>query len=132
VHRVLIAEKNRLLREMLTRALKTVTHLEIVYPTRPPEHWSEEIEQFEVDWVIVSSENGENLPVGLIETLAAHPHIGVLEVARDGSPVRVRRLEIVEYAVGEISLDELGEILAHDVSELDQYVERKETVTDES
>ena len=49
MHRVLIAEKNRLLREMLTRALKTVPYLEIVYPTRPPEHWSEEIEQFDED-----------------------------------------------------------------------------------
>jgi hypothetical protein len=127
VHRVLITEKNRLLREMLTRALKAVTHLEVVYPTRPIEFLLEEIEKNNISWVIVSNESEKKLPMILLEVMAAHPEVGVLEVARDGSPIQVKRLEIVEFDLDEVSLDELGEILAHGVSDLDHYVDRKDS-----
>ena len=124
MHRVLIAEKNRLLREMLSKALKAVTNLEIVYPTNSTEYLSEDIDRYDVDWIIVSSVNHHNWPVELMRVMAQYPDVGVLEVAPDGSPVRVKRLEIVEFDLDGVSLDELAEILAHNVSEIDQYAER--------
>lgn len=132
MHRVLIAEKNRLLREMLTKALKAVTNLEIVYPTNSTEYLSEDIDRYDVDWVIVSSVNNHDWPLELMRVMAQYPEVGVLEVAPDGSPIRVKRLEIVEFEMDEVSLDELGEILAHHVSEIDQYVDRDGDDYDES
>lgn len=132
MHRVLIAEKNRLLREMLTKALKAVTNLEIVYPTNSTEYLSENIDRYDVDWVIVSSVKNHNWPLELVQVMAQYPDVGVIEVAPDGSPIRVKRLEIVEFGMDEVSLNELGEILSHNVSEIDKYVERNETKKDES
>lgn len=130
--RILIAEKNRLMREMLSKALKAVTHLEIVYSTRSKEFLAEDIERYDVDWVIVSSWNDNGWPLELIKVMVEFPEVGIIEVAQDGSPVRVKRLEIVEFGMDEVSLDQLGEILEHTVSEIDQYVERKDPVSDES
>lgn len=132
MHRVLIAEKNRLLREMLTKALKAVTNLEIVYPTNSTEYLSEDIDRFGVDWVIVSSVNNDNWPLELMRVMTQYPDVGVIEVAPDGSPIRVKRLEVVEFGMDKVTLNELGEILSHNISEIDQYVERNGIKKDES
>lgn len=124
MHRVLIFEKNRLVREMLARALNAVTDVEVVYPIRPSESLSDQIGLYDADWVIISEGSDA---ASVREIISDHPGVGILEVARDGSPVQVKRLEVVVFDMDDVTLDELGEILTHKVSELDQYVDRKES-----
>lgn len=125
MRRVLIAEKNRLLREMLTKAMSTDAELEIV---PPPDSYSQlpvEVKKHDVDWIIISMTNGETLPLEIVEILIKYPEIGVLEVGSDGSPVRVKWLEIHEHTLTNISFSDLVKILADDVVLLEKEVEKE-------
>ena len=125
MRKVLIAEKNRLLREMLTKAMSADAELEIVPPPDAFSQLSVEVKKHDVDWIIISMTNGEMLPLEIVEILIKYPEIGVLEVGSDGSPVCVKWLEVHEHTLMDISFSDLVKILAEDVVLLEKEVEKE-------
>jgi hypothetical protein len=99
--------------------------LEIVHPLTSYSHLSEEAKKHDVDWIIISMKNGETLPFEIVEIMIKYPEIGVLEVASDGSPVRVRWLEVHEHNLTDITFSDLVKILAGDVDLLEKEVEKE-------
>lgn len=125
MRKVLIAEKNRLLREMLTKAMDADADLEIIHPADSYSQLSEEVKKHDIDWIIISMTNGETLPLEIAEILIKHPEIGVLEVAADGNPACVKWLEVHEYILSDITFPDLVQILAEDVVLLEKKAEKE-------
>jgi DNA-binding NarL/FixJ family response regulator len=116
VQKIIIADRNRLMREMVTKAINADDKLMIVRNLDSYDSLFEHVQQGDVDWVIVSlPDREETLPLAIREILINFPSVGVLIVSPDGRHVRVKRLEEHERILDGISLDELILILQADV-----------------
>ncbi|HKJ26106.1 MAG TPA: hypothetical protein VJ965_00590 [Anaerolineales bacterium] len=109
----MIADQNRLLREMLTKAINTEQDLEIVRILNSHHHLYEQVQNNDIDWVIMSwPDEEETLPDDVRKILADFPSVGVLIVSPDGSHVRAKWLKVHERILDGIGLNELIELLS--------------------
>lgn len=126
MQRIIIADKNRLMREMLAKAISTDKNLKILKVLNSYNRIAEVINKEEVDWVIISLPKiSAELPVQIKDILVNHSHVGILVVSPDGSSMRVKWLEVEERVLDGISLDELIGFLADGSAKL-QMLEEKE------
>lgn len=125
MQKILIAEKNRLLREMLMKAVGADAELEIINPSGIYDHLLEDVEFEDIDWLVISTSNGEKLPLAIKKILIDFPEVAILEVAPDGNPQRIKWLEFHEYLLEDISLVDLVQILADDPKLLEEKIEKE-------
>lgn len=111
---IIIADQNRLLREMLTKAISKDKDVKIVKILTSHNDLYEQVDNHEVDWVIVSQpEDQDELPSGVKQIWVDYPDTGVLVVSPDGSKLRAKWLEARERVLDGISLGELIELLSN-------------------
>ena len=106
-HRIVVANKQRLLRQMLRRVIEKTPDFQVVGEisglTRLPEY----VDQVDAQWVIVSLESDGNMPEEIETLLAQYPTVRVLAVASDGSHVKVKWVETHEEDLDNLSLGAL-------------------------
>lgn len=109
--RVILANKPRLFREMLERALTKQIDLQVVAEVVKLSDLPDVISRTEADWVVVSLPPNGELPDYTDLLISLHPEIGVLAVASDGSQVKVKNSSTFEKELIGISLNDLLMIL---------------------
>lgn len=113
MQKIIVADRNRLLREMLTKAIGSDENLEIVRILKSYDQLYDHVQKQEVDWVIVSFSNGQDTPSSTVKKiLASDPAIGVIIVSPDGSHVRARQYESQERVLDGINLEDLIRFLS--------------------
>ncbi len=111
-HRMLLANKPRLLREMLERVLAKVYDLEIAGQAINLAELLLLVEQMEPHWVIVSLTDSGSIPGTVKSLLNRYPTVYILGIALDGSQVLVNQIGFPEdVALANLSLEELINIL---------------------
>lgn len=116
MQKILIADKNRLLREMLTRAVLTDDNLEIVSISDSIENLYMQVMENDPDWVIISlPHNQEQLPDEVKQILLNSPETGVLIISPDGRHISAKWFEMHERTLDGINLNELLELLSQPV-----------------
>ena len=111
-HRIILANKPRLLREMLERVLAKVDDLEIAGQAMNLAELLWLVEQMEPEWVIVSLTDHGNIPGTVKSLLNRYPAVYILGIALDGSQVRVNQIGFPDdFVLANLSLEELINIL---------------------
>jgi chemotaxis response regulator CheB len=124
MQKIIVANHNRLLREMIARVINADENLKIVKILDSLENLYEHVQRHNIDWVIVSFTDGKNnLPSSVKEIMMRYPDIGVLVVSPDGSNVRVKWFETKESVLNGIGLDELIKLLSNEA--VHKNLERK-------
>ena len=116
--RIILANRPRLLREMLRRVIDRNPDLEIVGEIHDLTKSSNLIQQTDADWIIVSFSPSEGVPADAKALLHSHPSVSVLAVSRDGSRVRMRWVKAQEKVLDGLTLADLIELLHKRSSEL--------------
>jgi DNA-binding NarL/FixJ family response regulator len=109
--RVILANKPRLLRGMLRRAIGRADGLQIVGEVADPAKLSALLNQTEAQWVIVSIWPDKLLPSTVRSLLASHSSLCILGIAADGSQAKIACGDFTQETRDELSLDELIAIL---------------------
>lgn len=109
--RVILANRSRLLRGMLRRAVSRVPDLEVVGEVDTLAALPPLVEQRSAHWVIVSLWPGEDLPDALASILEEHPTLCLMGMAVDGSRARIHCAGLPERTLPGLSLDEMLEAL---------------------
>ena len=112
--KIIIADHNRLLREMLTKAISADEDVKIVKILDSHHNLYEQVQKHEVDWVIISQpDDQDELPSEVKQIWVDYPDTGVLVVSPDGSHLSAKWLEAREQVLDGISLAELLELLSN-------------------
>lgn len=112
--KIIIADHNRLLREMLTKAISADEDVKIVKILDSHHNLYEQVQRHEVDWVIISQpDDQDELPSEVKQIWVDYPDTGVLVVSPDGSHLSAKWLEAREQVLDGISLAELLELLSN-------------------
>jgi len=109
--RVILANESRLIREMLERVIKKVPDLEVVGHAADAVRLPSLLEETDAQWVIVSLLPDSKIPAVADSLLAEHSSLRVLAIAVDGSQVKAKWVEPHEKDLGDLSLEELIDIL---------------------
>lgn len=110
--KIIIADRNRLLREMLNRAIYAANPNSIVRIVNSLDDLKQSVEKLEPDWVIFSFPGKEStLPSEVFELMNDHPEIGLIRVSPDGSQVRASWLEPREIILDGINLNDFIQFL---------------------
>ncbi|MEJ2757121.1 MAG: hypothetical protein P8046_01445 [Anaerolineales bacterium] len=116
MQKIIVADKNRLLREMLTKAINRNHNLRIVNILDSHDRLFEIAQKRQADWIILSLPNDqEDLPLEVKEILVNFPDVGVLVVSPDGRHMRVKWLEVHEQILDGMDLDGLINLLSASV-----------------
>lgn len=111
-HRIVLANRPRLLREMLEQVLAKVYDLEIAGQAINLAELLWLVEQKEPRWVIVSLTDSGSIPGTVKSLLNRYPDICILGIALDGSQVRINQIGFPEdVTLANLSLEELINIL---------------------
>ncbi len=106
-HRIIIANKQRLWREMLRRVIEKLPDLKVVGEISDWEELPEALEQSKAEWVIVSLDANGTMPDCIKSLLAGHPTVRVLALDANGSEVKMRWVEAHEKDLNDLSLGAL-------------------------
>ena len=109
--RILLANRPRLLREMLGRAMAGIPGLIVVGEITDLTRLPSAVKQTAADWVVVSLARGSDMPRLVQRLLADSPHVGVLALAPDGGQARVSYPGRCEEGLVACSLDEVAAAL---------------------
>lgn len=113
MQKIIVADKNRLLREMLTKAISRNQNLSIVNILDSHDQLYEIAKKKQTDWVILTLPNDQDdLPLEVKEILVNFPDVGVLVVSPDGRQIRVKWLEVHEQILDGIDFDDLIKLLS--------------------
>lgn len=120
--KIILANQPRLLRGMLKRALQRVPGLCVVEEIVDIANIPGAIERKSANWVIVSFPVNGEIPDAIHALLTAHPHIGVLAIATDGSQAKIMWKEPQIKEVNP-SLNELIAILRQPVGNSTKHLD---------
>jgi DNA-binding NarL/FixJ family response regulator len=101
---------------MLRRAIENVSDLEVVSEVGDLHSLTQAIEQTAPDWIVVSLDPNGRVPAIVDNVLALRPSLHVLALSVDGSQTRVRWFAPHEEALGDVSLNDLIEVLRDTVA----------------
>jgi hypothetical protein len=127
--RIVLANRPRIMRELLGRAILRSPRLRIVAEVTDLTKLPSAVEQTEADWVIVTLPPGGRIPTMVTSLLAGQQSVCILAVSADGSRATVRAPSGVEHALQHASL---AKVLATIRSELRPAVCRRDPEPDES
>jgi DNA-binding NarL/FixJ family response regulator len=113
--RVILADGPRLLREMLRHVIDKADHLEVVQEVADQEQVASAIEEFQPEWVIVTSAFNGNTESRLDSWLSGHPAVRFMFLAAGNRNVTMKGhlLRNEEYA--DPSLKDFIELLEKDL-----------------
>jgi chemotaxis response regulator CheB len=112
--RVILANGSRLFREMLHHVINKAKNLEVVQELSDQEHLPPAIEQFDPEWVVVSSPR--NRAEGrLHECMTQYPSVRFVVLSPDHSSIRLKSQATREQDLGHLSLNEFILILEKDL-----------------
>ena len=110
-HRVILANKPRLLRGMLKHVLQKDPGLKVVGEVLDLEDLARTVEETGAEWVIVSLPPDGRIPERAEAVLASHPSINLLAVAMDGSQIKLKWIGPQEKDINCASLEDLMNVL---------------------
>lgn len=88
---ILLANQPRMMREMLHRVLKRYPQTHYVFEYENGEDLPELLDSIHAQWLVVSLEEGGNLPQGVERVMLEHPDLDVLAVSEDGDYLEIIR-----------------------------------------
>jgi DNA-binding NarL/FixJ family response regulator len=109
--RIVIANEQRLLREMLKRIMERMPHLRVSGEVRGWDKLSKAVERTDAHWVIISLEPGGHLPDQVETLLAEHPTVCVLAMTGDAGQVKLKCSNANEENLTDVTLEKLLEVL---------------------
>ncbi len=115
--RIILADGSRLLREMLNRAIHKADNLEVIQEIPNYEELPSLIEQFEPEWVIVPLPFSDGAVEWSEGCLATHPFVRFIFLSPDDGRIKMKWQESREADLGNLSLNDLIEILEADLQE---------------
>lgn len=104
--RVVLANKPRLLREMLVRVFDRAPDFQPVAEVTDTRNLASAVEQAHAHWVIVSLPRNGEIPDAVDRLATSHPGVGFLGLADDASAVKAR-VNAREYDWDRPSLEQL-------------------------
>ncbi len=110
---IIVANEPKLLRDMLKRVLNKPADLQIVGEAKDWAGLSSALNTLEVQWVIVSLQTDGNLPEALQPLLLAHPQVGFLALAKDGSRLHMKSAALPSHQLDNPTLPDLLALLRH-------------------
>jgi len=111
IKKIILVIQSRLFREMLNRALGKVENLIIVQEINSPELLPEAIEQTNIDWVVIYSEQCHVIPDWVDEFVSFHPTVCLIDLTMKGNRINLRLLNNPDEKIEDISLKELITLL---------------------
>jgi len=111
IKKIILVIQSRLFREMLNRALGKVENLIIVQEISDPELLPEAIEQKNIDWVVIFSEQCHVIPDWVDEFISSHPTVCLIDLTVKGNRINLRWLNNPDEEIEDISLEELITLL---------------------
>jgi hypothetical protein len=109
--RVILANRPRLVRELLAKAIRKRAGLRLVAEVTDLTRLPSAVEQTEADWIVVSLPPGGEIPTMITLLLADHPSVCVLAVAANCGQARVRCRPAREHALEGLSLTTILDVL---------------------
>ena len=86
--RVLVANRPRLLRELILNTISEESDIEVVGEVQQESEVILAVDKTHPDCVIVALENEEQLPAVCVSLLREYPNLRVVAIARDGNTLR--------------------------------------------
>ena len=111
IKKIILVIQSRLFREMLNRALGKVENLIIVQEISDPELLPEAIEQKNIDWVVIFSEQCHVIPDWVDEFISFYPTVCLIDLTVKGNRINLRWLNNPDEEIEDISLEELITLL---------------------
>lgn len=106
-HRILLANRPGLLREIFRHAFQRYPDVEIVGEINNSEEISNKIRESRVDWVLVPLHMDGTYPDYVNMILKKYPAVGILAISADGSQAKARCGENSRDDLGNLSLQQL-------------------------
>lgn len=114
-HRILLANRPRLLREIFKYAFQRYPDVEIVGEIGNSDDISGQIKASQADWVLVPLRTDGKFPDFVKLIIQDYPGIGILAISADGSQARVRCGDDSRDGVEDLSLKELMDMIRSDI-----------------
>jgi len=102
--RVILANRPRLVRELLANAIRKRAGLRLVAEVTDLTRLPSAVELTEADWIVISLPPGGEIPAVVISLLADHPSVSVLAVDAKSNRAKVRCPSGRERALEGLSL----------------------------
>ena len=115
--RIILADGSRLLREMLNRAIAKANNLEVIHQVLNHEELPSAIEQFEPEWVIVPLAFDAETVAWSGNYLTSYPFVRFVFISPEDGRINLKWQETHEEELGNLSLNDLIEILEKDLQE---------------
>jgi DNA-binding NarL/FixJ family response regulator len=113
--RVILANRSRLLREMLRRVIDRADNLQVVQEVSDQDHLSAAIEQSDPEWVIMSVRAGEDAHSRMQAWLVQYPVMRFVVLSADNSTIRIKSRASEEVDLTNLSLADFLHVLEKDL-----------------
>ena len=110
-HQVIVANEQRLLRDMLERVLRKTPDFDAIVVSKGLPALSEILEHTKARWVIVSLDRDGAMPYYIEDLLAEHPKTRFLAMAADGSKLEMKWVVPHRANLADLSLNGLLDTL---------------------
>ncbi|MFP4344301.1 MAG: hypothetical protein ACLFU8_06395 [Anaerolineales bacterium] len=110
-HQVIVANEQRLLRDMLERVLRKTPDFDAIVVKNGLPALTETLKHTEARWVIVSLDVDGDMPYYIEELLAEHPKTRFLAMAADGSRLEMKWVVPHQANLADLSLNALLDTL---------------------
>lgn len=110
-HRILLANRPGLLREIFRHAFQRFPDVEIVGEINDSEDISSRIKESHADWVLVPLHMDGKFPDFVRLIVKTHPRIGILAISADGSQAKALCGENSRDDLADLSLPELMDVV---------------------
>lgn len=110
-HQVIVANEQRLLREMLERVLRKTPDFDAIVVRHDLAALAQALEETEARWVIVSLDREGDMPYYIEDLLTEHPKTRFLAMAADGSRLEMKWVVPHQANLADLSLNALLDTL---------------------
>ena len=110
-HRILLANRPGLLRDIFRHAFQRYPDVEIVGEINNSEEISNKIKESQVDWVLVPLHMDGTYPDYVNMILKKYPAVGILAISPDGSRAKAKCGENSRDDLGNLSLQQLMDMI---------------------
>ncbi len=110
-HQIIVANEQRLLRDMLERIFRKTPDFEAIVTRDNPDHISHLLERTEAEWVIISLNGNGTMPSYVETLLEEHPKTRFLGMTADGSELKMKWVVPHKARLEDLSLSDLLDAL---------------------
>lgn len=109
--RIILANKPRLLREIIKHAFQRYPDMRIVGEVPESINLLQRVEQLNAHWIVISLPPNGKFPAFVDLLVHDYPNIGILAFASDGSKAKARCGDNSEEDLSDMTLNELMEVI---------------------